>query len=103
MLLAAIIGAWHIIWTEVNWIVGLPLLTTVTFSIILIIVEIIPARWELIHIKRENPLEVAGQDKVELAFKKEENAPVFENMIDGWEYRVTMAIAKRVRVGEETK
>jgi len=53
-----------------------------------------PERGEPARTKGEDPLGAAGRDEAEPAFKEEEDAPVFEDMIDGWEYRVTKAIAK---------
>jgi len=42
-----------------------------------------PERGEPVRIKGEDPLGAAGRDEAEPAFKEEEDAPVFEDMIDG--------------------
>jgi len=44
--------------------------------------------------REEEPLGAARWDKVEPAFKEEENVLMFEDIIDSWKYRIIKAIAK---------
>ena len=50
-----------------------------------------PARGEPARTEGDWPLGAARRDEAEPGFKEEEDAPVFEEDIVGWEYRVTKA------------